>query len=181
MSEADLKLSYKLNRDDYWAAQGRILRQGPWRAVSIAFGIWMISVLAGSFYVMQADLNWAVLEIAYVALTAILGLTLFVAVVMRFFSRFKMNRDLKHSDAGPLAPTTIEVGAEGISWQDGTIQTWYTWSAFERIEVTDKLILFYSSPVQAIMIPRRVLGGEEAMLSFVASARERIITAQRGR
>lgn len=180
MSQADLKLSYKLNRDDYWAAQVRILRQGPWRVVTIALGLWMISILAGSFYVMQVGPKWTIVEIVYLALYGALGLTLFAAIVMRFVGRFKLNRALSHSGTGPLAPTTIDVGAEGISWADGTVQTWYTWGAFERIEVTDRLILFYSSPVQAIMIPRRVFGGEEAMLGFVASAREKIIAAQRG-
>ncbi len=180
MSEADLKLSYKLNRDDYWAAQVRILRQGPWRIVSIAFGVWMMATLAGSFYVMQAGPKWTMAAIGYLALHGILGLTLLTAVVMQFVGRFSLNRALHHADGGPLAPTTIEVGAEGISWHDGIIQTWYTWSAFERIEVTDRLILFYSSPVHAIMIPRRIFGGEEAMLAFVGSAREKIIAAQRG-
>lgn len=180
MSEADLKLSYKLSRDDYWAAQVRILRQGPWRIVTIALGLWMMATLAGSFYVMQAGPKWSIAAIGYVALYGILGLTLFIAVVMRLVGRFNLNRALGLADGGPLAPTTIEVGSEGISWHDGTVQTWYTWSAFERIEVTDRLILFYSSPVQAIMIPRRIFGGEEAMLAFVASARENIIAAQRG-
>lgn len=179
MGEADLKLSYKLNRDDYWAAQVRILRQGPWRIVTIALGFWMVATLTGSFYVMQSDPKWSPVAIGYLALYGLLGLTLFAAVAVRFVGRFSLNRALHHADGGPLAPTTIEVGAEGISWHDGSIQTWYTWSAFERIEVTDRLILFYSSPVQAIMIPRRIFGGEEAMLAFVASARENIIAAQR--
>ena len=181
MSTADLKLSYKLTRDDYWSAQIRILRQGPWRVVTISLGLWMISALAGSVYVMQASPTGTPIEIAFAALYAILGLTLFAAVLMRFIGRFRLNRELVRSDGGPLAPTTIEVGAEGVNWHDGASQTWYTWGAFERIEVTEKLVLLYSSPVHAIMIPRRVLGGEEAMLNFVGSARENIISAQRGR
>lgn len=181
MSTADLKLSYKLTRDDYWSAQIRILRQGPWRVVTISLGFWMMSVLAASVWVMQSGYQGTLIEMTFAGLYAILGLTLLAAVLMRFIGRFRLNRELVQSDGGPLAPTTIEVGAEGINWQDGASQTWFTWSAFERIEVTEKLILLYSSPVHAIMIPRRVLGGEEAMLSFVGSARENIISAQRGR
>lgn len=177
MSEAGLKLGYKLNRDDYWSAQVRILRQGPWRAVTIALGLWMISILVGSFYVMQTGPKWTLVGSVYAALYGALGLTLLAAGVMRFVGRFKLNRALRHSDAGPLAPTTLDVGAEGISWADGTTQTRYAWSAIERVEVTGRLVLLYSSPVQAIMIPRRVFGGDEAMLAFVASARENISAA----
>lgn len=179
MSTADLKLSYKLTRDDYWSAQVRILRQGPWRVVTISLGLWMISALAASTWVMQMNPTGTPVALAFAGLYGLLGLTLFAAVVLRFIGRFKLNRALAHSDGGPLAPTTIEVGAEGVNWNDGASQTWYTWSAFERIEVTEKLILLYSSPVHAIMIPRRVLGGEEAMLNFVGSTREKIISAQR--
>jgi hypothetical protein len=179
MSASDLKLSYKLDRQDYWSGQMQILQQGPWRVVTIALGLWMVSALAASVWVMQTGPKGTVLELGIAALYGLMGLALMVAVIARGFGRFKLNRALAHAEGGPLAPTTIDISGTGIAWDDGASQTQFSWGAFDRVEVTDRLVLFYSSPVQAIMIPRRVLGDEEAMLAFVASARDNIRSARR--
>jgi YcxB-like protein len=179
MTNTDLTLSYKLDRDDYWAALAKINRQSSWRVVGVGFGVWMILGFVGSFYILQAGFKASPLELATLSIYGLLGLTLLAALILRFASRFSLNRALASSEAGPLAQNTLGIGAEGISWEDGNTKIWYNWGAFERIEVTDRLVLLYSSPVQAIMIPRRVLGDEESMGNFVASAREHIIAAQR--
>ena len=179
MSASDLKLSYKLDRQDYWSGQVQILQQGAWQVVTVALGLWMVSVLAASVWVMQAGPTGSIVELGFAALYGLLGLALMIAVLSRSFGRFKLNRALAHAEGGPLAPTTIDISGAGIAWDDGASQTQFSWAAFDRVEVTDRLVLFYSSPVQAIMIPRRVLGDEEAMLAFVASARDNISTARR--
>lgn len=174
-----MKLSYKLDRQDYWSGQVQILQQGAWKVVTIALGLWMVSVLAASIWIMQTGPTGTILELGFASLYALIGLALMIAVISRGFGRFRLNRALAHAEGGPLAPTTIDVGPTGIAWDDGASQTQFSWGAFERVEVTDRLVLFYSSPVQAIMIPRRVLGDEEAMLAFVASARDNIKSARR--
>lgn len=179
MSDVELKLSYRLDKAEYWEALNRINRQASWKVVGIAFGVWFISAFVGSFYLMQLGLTWSPMQIATIALFGLLGLVLLVAVLMRLISRMSLSRALSSADAGPLAPNILEVGAQGIAWEDGNTKTWYNWAAFERIEVTDRLVLLYSSPVQAIMIPRHVFGTDESMTTFVGRARQAIIEAQR--
>lgn len=180
MSETELRLSYKLEKADYWSALNKINRQASWKVVGIAFGVWFITAFVGSFYLMQGGIKWTPLEMGTVGLFGLLGLVMLVALCMRLFARFSLNRALSGSDAGPLQPSVLEVGAHGLSLEDNNTKTMYNWAAFERIEVTDRLVLLYFSPVEAIMIPRHVLGGDESMASFVGRAREHIMNAQRG-
>ena len=180
MSESELRLSYKLEKADYWAALNKINRQASWKVVGIAFGVWFLTAFVGSFYLMQDGFKGAPLEMGTIGLFGLLGLMMLVALCMRLLARLQLNRALSGSDAGPLQPSVLEVGADGMSLEDNNTKTMYNWAAFERIEVTDRLVLLYFSPVEAIMIPRHVLGGDDSMTSFVARAREHIMTAQRG-
>ena len=79
-----------------------------------------------------------------------------------------------------MRPLSFEIGATGLSTDDGLSNSWYDWKAFERVELTADSVLLVLDPLRAVIVPRRVLGDQENVQKFKQHIEAFMSAARRG-
>lgn len=113
---------------------------------------------------------------------ALVSLTLIMSglyiMVSRWLKRALQTRRFGKNPA-VLRPISFEIGATGLSTDDGLSKSWHDWKAFEGVEVTDDSVLLILDPLRSVIVPRRVLGEEENVEKFKTHIEAFITAAQR--
>lgn len=175
--EYPLEIGFELQEEDEVAALvakgGRIERPRMY-GVSMAIGILLsgFALVAGIAGELPRDLSIQCL---------VFGVTLFLlGVWLRFgvarFSRRQIAAAVKAAYADPrqrklggwirlsLSPAGIQQSAEHF-------ESLWRWTAIERIEVAEELILFHLGAVQVLLVPKRAFQDEGHVRTFLDAAR----------
>jgi hypothetical protein len=181
MAEPALKLSFKLNGDDF---RGFIKESDKntrsFSYIFLAFILFALTVAAFMFmveYIGQINLE-PLTTYAIVASQTLLLAGLYL-IVTRWLRRTLQARRVRKSPS-VMRPMSFEIGATGLSTDDGLSNSWYDWKAFERVELTADSVLLVLDPLRAVIVPRRVLGDQENVLKFKQHIEAFMSAARRG-
>lgn len=181
MSEPALKLSFRLKGDDF---RGFIKETDKstrsFTYILFAFVLFALTVAIYLYtinYVQQIEMARTTSYGILAAQTLLLaGLYL---IMTRWLRRALQGRRVRKNPS-LMRPMSFEIGAAGLSTDDGLSKSTYHWKAFERVEVTSDSVLMILDPLRAVIVPRRVLGDDENVEKFKSHIEAFISAARRG-
>ncbi|TNE41414.1 MAG: YcxB family protein [Alphaproteobacteria bacterium] len=180
MSEPSLKLSFKLKGEDfrgYIKKSDKNARSVSYLLLAFLFFLAMVALYLFVLTNIQTiDMDNLTRYGALVSLTLVMsGLYIMVS---RWLKRVLQARRVGKNPA-VLRPISFEIGATGLSTDDGLSKSWYDWKAFEGVEITDDSVLLILDPLRSVIVPRRVLGDDENVQKFKTHIEAFIAASQR--
>jgi hypothetical protein len=181
MAEPALKLSFKLSGKDYkgfFKQADRSSRSGLYVVLATLL---FAATLALYFYVSKflaapkLDNPTAIIMTGGVIALLLCAYLFLTRGLRRFFQARKVSR----LDSA-MQPMSFEIGAEGLTAEDGLSKAWYSWKAISRVDITKDSVVLSLDPLRSVIIPRRVLGDEERVKDFKRHIDAFISAAQRG-
>ncbi len=169
-----MRVAFDFKRDDMMEYMRQHHAHSPsTRRTMALFRYSLTAVLAGG----SAALGWFFGFPSWVYLpVSVIGGGVYFGMFPRFF-RQNIERQTKKmlaegQNRGLLGRQEVEVDAHGVVERNGHGEVRARWSSVERIRVTRAQILIYTSAVQAIVVPRRVLRGgqDEELLEALEDA-----------
>lgn len=106
------------------------------------------------------------------AAVLVLGVLIYLALSRRLVARLSPP-DLSRFTIAQ----SIRVDEEGFHTTSRLARATYFWPIFSAVSVSDSTVFLGMGPGAAVVVPKRVLGGPDAVAAFVAFARERIAAA----
>jgi uncharacterized membrane protein YbaN (DUF454 family) len=151
-----ITLQFTQERADYEAFIRHYTTKGRGRR-----SFWIIGLLVLGVGVMNVALSRQ--PIGTTLLFTLLPIALFLAF-FAFFYRFLLRRNLsKTLEASPQfwEKRTVTITDEGLVINGETFNTDYTWKGITQLEETKDVFLLYSSPVTAVLLPKRAFSPEQ--------------------
>jgi|GEM_PF-6002400 len=191
-----LRVEYQLSADDLTAFKVFSDREGPrlfpevrwklgWRRMLLVWGT-LSAVLVG----LIGLLEWAGLLRSRAALGALLSLPVGMAAgcaagrllrrtrLNRLFTAERVRADIKSGRIGPLPHVTMEITPEGVKVRHPGTEVTHYWSHIRRVVSSREAIYLYTTPLTALVVPRRVFSDQakcrrfhEAALAYWAAGR----------
>lgn len=181
MAEPALKLSFKLSGNDFKG----FFKQADKNARSGLYVILAVLLLVATLalYLFVADFldQLKVDELTgMIVLVVLIGslLSLYLFLSRRLRRSLQARKLGRHN--GSMRPISFEIGAEGITMEDGLSKSWYHWKAIERVDITKDSVVMTLDPSRAVIIPRRVLGDQDKVKDFKRHIDAFVSAAQRG-
>jgi len=181
MADPALRLSFKLSGKDFKGFFKQADKSSRSGIYVILAALLLAAILA--LYLFVADF------LAELKVDKVTGLVILVALIAGLLSLYLfLTRGLRRSlqtrrvarHDGSMRPISFEIGASGLTTEDGLSKSWYDWKAIERVDITKDSVVLTLDPLRSVIIPRRVLGDDDKVKDFKRHIDAFIHASQRG-